>query len=138
MSRWIVVVAVQTFASRMNAHGIGDSVAGAVQVTSWLVTPNYGQARPARGQAASGPVPLERGAGRARGPLAELDRSGSAAVSGHGLVTDATDWALRNVTHRNFTDVFPQVSGLGTTERHHSAWWSCNIKWKPGNEPEYF
>jgi hypothetical protein len=58
--------------------------------------------------------------------------------SGHGLVTDATDWAPRNATRRNFTDVFPQLSGLSGIGQHHAAWPSCNIKWKPGNEPDYF
>ena len=53
------------------------------------------------------------------------------------MVTDATDLALRNVTIQNCTDIFSQVSGLGTTEQHHAAWWSRNIKWKPGNEPDY-
>ena len=28
------------------------------------------------------------------------------------------------------TRVFAHVNGLGTTEQHHSAWWSRNIKWK--------
>ena len=60
------------------------------------------------------------------------------AVSGHGLVTDAVDWALRNVTRRDYTDIFPQVRGLGSIGHHHAAWPSCNIKWKPGNEPDDF
>jgi hypothetical protein len=70
-------------------------------------------------------------------PLPGTHQSGSAAVFGHASVTDATDWALRNVTRWNFTDVFPQVSGLDGTERHHSAWWFCNIKWKPNMAPDY-
>jgi hypothetical protein len=59
-------------------------------------------------------------------------------LSGHGLVTDATDLPLRNVTRWNRSHVFPQVKGLGSTRRHHGAWRCCNIKWKAGNEPDYF
>jgi hypothetical protein len=54
------------------------------------------------------------------------------------LVTNATDRAPRNVTRANYTDIFLQVSGLGGIAQHHSAWPSRNIKWKPGNEPDYF
>jgi hypothetical protein len=52
-------------------------------------------------------------------------------------LTDAMDGALRNVTIWNYTNIFPQVSALSGIRQHHSAWPCCNIKWKPGNEPEY-
>jgi hypothetical protein len=41
------------------------------------------------------------------------------------------------VTIWNYTNIFPQVSALSGIRQHHSAWPCCNIKWKPGNEPEY-
>jgi len=52
-------------------------------------------------------------------------------VSGHGLVTYATDVPLPNVTISNCSPVFPQVSGRDGTDQHHSAWWSRNISGSP-------
>ncbi len=32
---------------------------------------------------------------------------------------------------------FRRSADWAVSEQHHSAWPSCNIKWKPGNEPDY-